>query len=242
MPFFTLTNEESLDPSLMLVRRGATSTEVDEAHGSKGAIPLLRLEGITKWSGPLEVNSNISLSIASGEVHAIVGENGAGKTTLMNILYGIYQADAGTIFVAGRPVVISSPANAIEHGISLVSQHFLLVERHTVAENLALALPGLGFRFSQRRIAELVAPLTSDYGLVLNIKAKVSDLSPGERQRLEIAKALLRESRVIILDEPTSVLTPQEAHDLFQILDSLRANGCANFLYLSQAGRGLSNQ
>ena len=190
------------------------------------------MEGIRKRFGGVCANDDISLSVRAGEIHAIVGENGAGKTTLMNILYGIYQGDSGRIFVSGRPCVVSSPQDAIRLGISLVSQHFLLVEHHTVAENLALALPALGWMFSRRKIASEMARITSEYGLALDVDATVSDLAPGVRQRLEIVKALMRKSTILILDEPTSVLTPQEAEKLFRVLRRLREQGCA-ILFIS---------
>jgi simple sugar transport system ATP-binding protein len=193
---------------------------------------LLRLEGISKRFGIFTANEDISFSLMAGEIHAVVGENGAGKTTLMNILYGIYQADHGRLFFDGKQVSASSPAEAIKLGISLVSQHFLLVERHTVAENLALALPGLGFFFSLQQIERAMAPLKGEYGLDLDLKAKVASLSLGQRQRLEIAKALLRKSRIIILDEPTSVLSPPETEDLFAILKKIRSRGCG-ILFIS---------
>jgi general nucleoside transport system ATP-binding protein len=195
-------------------------------------IPLLRLESITKRFGSIEANRDVSLALQAGEIHAIVGENGAGKTTLINILFGIYQADSGTIFVEGNPTMISSPRKAIELGIALVSQHFLLVERHTVAENLALALPSLGVRFSPARMSKRLSILNQAYGIGLELDTRVTDLSPGQKQRVEIAKALLRQSRLIVLDEPTSVLTPQEARELFQILGRLRQKGCA-ILFIS---------
>jgi general nucleoside transport system ATP-binding protein len=194
--------------------------------------PLLRLESITKRFGSIEANKDISLSLLAGEIHAIVGENGAGKTTLINILFGIYQADSGTILIEGKPTAISSPHKAIELRIALVSQHFLLIERHTVAENLALALPSLGPGFARARFSKRISRLNQEYGIALELDKRVMDLSPGQKQRVEIAKALLRDSRLIVLDEPTSVLTPQEARELFQILERLRLNGCA-ILFIS---------
>jgi simple sugar transport system ATP-binding protein len=192
----------------------------------------LKLEGISKRFHSVMANDDISLSARAGEIHAIVGENGAGKTTLMNIIYGIYQGDSGKLYVSGQPCVIKSPLDAIRLGISLVSQHFLLVEHHTVTENLALALPDSGWLFSRRRIATEMARITKEYGLALDLDATVSDLAPGVRQRLEIIKALMRRSKILVLDEPTSVLTPQEAEKLFQVLRRLREEGCA-ILFIS---------
>ncbi len=193
---------------------------------------VLRLEGISKRFGPLKANHNISLGVSGGEIHAIIGENGAGKTTLMNILYGIYQADAGTIHVRGKACVMRSPTEAIKAGIGLVSQHFLQVENHDVAENLALSLPRSGWLFSRRRIAGEVEKISREFGLNLDLGKKVADLTPGLRQRLEIIKALMRRSSILIFDEPTSVLTPQEVQRFFEVLRRLREQGCA-ILFIS---------
>jgi ABC-type uncharacterized transport system ATPase subunit len=233
-------------PSSMLAEPPSPGISYEASKTGNGLVrptpgaTMVRLHDITKSFGALKANRSISLSIPAGEIHAIIGENGAGKTTLMNILFGIYQADSGTIFINDEPTNIRSPSEAIKAGISLVSQHFLLVERHTLAENLALALPQLGFFFSVRKITEAVGKLAHLYGLDLDLKARVSDLPPGLLQRLEIVKALLRDSRIIILDEPTSVLTPQEAEQLFGVLRILRDQGRTILFISHKLGEVLS--
>ncbi|WP_233218634.1 ABC transporter ATP-binding protein [Deinococcus arcticus] len=185
--------------------------------------PALHLRGVTKRFPGVVANDRVDLTVAPGEVLALLGENGAGKSTLISMLYGLYQPDEGTLEVAGRAVQIGSPAQARRLGIGLVPQHPLLVARHTVAENLALGAGG-GL-FPARRVAARVADLAARYGLEVNPAARVADLSPGEKQRVEILRALLGGARVLILDEPTSVLTPQEANALFAVMRELRASG-----------------
>jgi general nucleoside transport system ATP-binding protein len=177
--------------------------------------PLVSLEGITKVFPGVVANDNVSLEIRGGEVHALLGENGAGKTSLMNVLYGIYQPDAGTIRVAGNVAKIRSPLDAMRLGIGLVAQHPMLVRQHTVAENIALAVK-TSFWNPTRSLEARILELGEKYGLKVEPKAKVWQLSAGEQQRVEILKALIRGAKVLILDEPTSVLTPQEATDLFK--------------------------
>ncbi|MFC6802966.1 ATP-binding cassette domain-containing protein [Deinococcus caeni] len=152
-------------------------------------------------------NDAVDLTVHAGEVLALLGENGAGKSTLISILYGLYQPDEGTVELDGRAVRIGSPAQALRLGVGLVPQHPLLVSRHSVAENLALG--GAGGLFPARRVAGWVRELSARYGLEVDPEARVSDLSPGEKQRVEIVRALLGGARVLILDEPTSVLTPR---------------------------------
>lgn len=168
-------------------------------------------------------NDSVDLSVAAGEVLALLGENGAGKSTLISILYGLYQPDEGQVELSGRPVTIGSPAQARKLGIGLVPQHPLLVARHTVAENLALGAGSLFF--PARRVAGRVRDLSEKYGLEVDPQARVADLSPGEKQRVEIVRALLGGARVLILDEPTSVLTPQEAEGLFRVMRELKEGG-----------------
>ncbi|MGQ0548608.1 MAG: ABC transporter ATP-binding protein [Armatimonadota bacterium] len=172
-------------------------------------------------------NDAVSLDVAAGEVHALLGENGAGKTTLMNILYGVYQPDRGEIRLRDRLVRIRSPRDAIALGIGMVPQHFLLIRRHTVAENIALGLAGTRTLLPARRIEAQVAALASRYGLATDPRARIWQLSPGEQQRVEILKALIRGARTLILDEPTSVLTPQEARALFSVLARMKQEGHA---------------
>ncbi len=187
------------------------------------AEPLLRLQNITKRFPGVVANDGVSLEVYPGEVLALLGENGAGKSTLVSILYGLYRPDAGQILLEGRPVHIGSPLEALRLGIGLVPQHPMLVGRHTVAENLAL---GIGSPlWPARRILPLIERIAQGYGLEVDPMARIADLSPGEKQRVEIVRALLRGAKVLILDEPTSVLTPQEAQALFRVMRELRQAG-----------------
>ena len=184
---------------------------------------LLELKNITKRFPGVVANDGVSLEVYPGEVLALLGENGAGKSTLVSILYGLYRPDEGVILVEGRPVRIGSPMDALRLGIGLVPQHPTLVNRHTVAENLAL---GVGSPLlPAQRIVPLVERVAQGYGLQIDPRARVYQLSPGEKQRVEIVRALLRGAKVLILDEPTSVLTPQEAEALFRVMRELRAAG-----------------
>ncbi|GIW37038.1 MAG: sugar ABC transporter ATP-binding protein [Meiothermus sp.] len=185
--------------------------------------PLLQLKNITKRFPGVVANDGVSLEVYPGEVLALLGENGAGKSTLVSILYGLYHPDEGEMLVEGRPVRIASPLDALRLGIGLVPQHPTLVSRHTVAENLAL---GIGSPLlPAQRIGPLVERLAQGYGLEVDPKARVAQLSPGEKQRVEVVRALLRGAKVLILDEPTSVLTPQEAEALFRVMRELKAAG-----------------
>jgi len=204
-----------------------------QAPGTQAAAPaagpatLLALRNITKTFPGVTANDHVTLGVQAGEVHALLGENGAGKTTLMNILYGIYQPDGGEIWLRGRQVRIRSPRDAIAQGIGMVPQHFLLVRRHTVAENIALGLPGEGFLFPARGIEPRIRDLGTRYGLSVDPRARIAELSPSEQQRVEILKALIRGAEILVLDEPTSVLTPQEARGLFEVLRRMRQEGHA---------------
>ena len=188
---------------------------------------LLSLRNITKAFPGVVANDRVTLEVRPGEVHALLGENGAGKTTLMSILYGIYQPDAGEILLRGRPVRIRSPRDAIVHGIGMVPQHFLLVRRHTVVENIALGLAGTPPLFPARQVQRRVEELGERYGLAVDPRAPIWSLSVSEQQRVEILKALLRGAEILILDEPTSVLTPQEALNLFAVLRRMKQEGHA---------------
>lgn len=187
---------------------------------------MLRLENITKRFGPVVANDRISLEVRAGEVLALLGENGAGKTTLVSLLYGLYAPDEGRILLEGRPVQIPSPKAAQALGIALVPQHPELIEAHTVAENLALGLD-LPFLLPRRALVRRLKALLAGHPLGVDLEAPVHLLSAGEKQRVEILRALLAKPKVLILDEPTSVLTPQEAEGLFQEIARYKAMGLA---------------
>ena len=188
--------------------------------------PALELRGIDKRFGAVHANRDLSFAVAAGTVHGVIGENGAGKSTLMNIIYGFHRADAGEIRVHGKPVEIHSPQDAIAAGIGMVHQHFMLVENFTVLENIVLGVEGgprlAGGLASARAGLEQLA---RDYGLDVPLDTVVSELPVGLQQRVEILKALHRGADLLILDEPTAVLTPQEADQLFKMLGRLRAQG-----------------
>ncbi|MDR9771103.1 ABC transporter ATP-binding protein [Rhizobium hidalgonense] len=190
---------------------------------------LLSVQKLTKFFGGFAACNEIDLDIAPGEIHALLGENGAGKSTLVKMLFGVLEPTNGHILWQGEPVAITSPGEARKHGIGMVFQHFSLFEALTVAENIALSLDDA---VPIDRIAEEARTLSQAYGLPLDPHAHVADLSVGERQRIEIVRALLQNPKLIILDEPTSVLTPQEADRLFETLFKLRAEG-RSVLYIS---------
>ncbi|MCL4188434.1 MAG: ABC transporter ATP-binding protein [Rhodobacteraceae bacterium] len=190
------------------------------------AAPAIELRGISKAFGPVQANRDISFRVARGTIHGIVGENGAGKSTLMSILYGFYRADAGEILINGAPVRIPDSQAAIRAGIGMVFQHFKLVENFTVLENIILgAEEGRLLAPSLDRAREELARLARDYELQVDPDAVIEELSVGHQQRVEILKALFRKADILILDEPTGVLTPAEADHLFRILANLRAEG-----------------
>ncbi|NDV97709.1 ABC transporter ATP-binding protein [Salipiger sp. PrR002] len=187
---------------------------------------VLRLSGITKRFGALTANDGINVALARGEVVALLGENGAGKTTLMNILFGHYTADAGTVEVFGQTLPPGLPGAALATGVGMVHQHFTLAGNMTVLENILLGTeplwrPGLGRSAARQRVQQL----SRDFGLAVHPDARVATLSVGERQRVEILKALYRDARILILDEPTAVLTPQESEALFETLRKAVAQG-----------------
>ncbi|MEO8612479.1 MAG: ABC transporter ATP-binding protein [Chloroflexota bacterium] len=184
-------------------------------------IPAIEMRGISKRFGSLVANDHINLDIAPNEIHALLGENGAGKSTLMKILYGLYQPDEGDILVQGKKVRLKSPGDAIAQGIGLVSQHFSLVPTFSVAENVILGFEHAAV-LSKNQINRTVADTAKKFGFNINPQAIVRDLSVGEQQRVEILKALYRQCRVLILDEPTAVLTPRDTASLFDILKELQ--------------------
>lgn len=188
----------------------------------------LEMKGITKYfsSTDVQANDHVNFSVISGEVHALVGENGAGKTTLMNILYGLVKPDGGEIFVNGKKVKINHPDDAIQSGIGMVHQHFKLVPSFTVAQNILLGMePNTWGLLNRKKENELVAELAKGYGLPVDPAARVRDLSVGIQQRIEILKILERKAKILVLDEPTAVLTPQEVRELVTIVKSLAKQG-----------------
>lgn len=197
-----------------------------DTDGETAEDTVLRLSGITKRFGGLTANDAISLSLRRGEVVALLGENGAGKTTLMNILFGHYTADEGVIEVFGRPLPPGDPRAALDAGVGMVHQHFTLAEQLTVLENIVLGTQAIWRPKLDRRAARArIAALAADYGLAVDPDKPVTELSVGERQRVEILKALYRDARILILDEPTAVLTPMETEALFVTLKKLVAAG-----------------
>jgi simple sugar transport system ATP-binding protein len=188
-------------------------------------IQTLEMSGICKSFGTVQANRGISLRLRGGEVLGLLGENGAGKTTLMKILYGLAPADAGEIRIDGQAVRFHSPRDAIARGIGMVHQHFMLVQNHTAAENVALGFPEAPFLFPAREVARRMQEFSRRYGLAVNPRARIWQLSAGEQQRVEILKALLAGADLLILDEPTSVLTPKEAEELFAVLRRMAGEG-----------------
>jgi ABC-type uncharacterized transport system ATPase subunit len=184
----------------------------------------VEMKHIYKSFGPVKANQDVNFELKQGEIHALLGENGAGKTTLMRILYGLYKADSGEIFIDGNKIDIHSPKDAIAAGVGMVTQHFTLVPPLTVAENIVLGYTN-GVVLSQREIEKKVAAASEKFGIQVNPSAKVRDLSVGERQRVEILKALYRNAHILIMDEPTAVLVPQEVDVLFESLLRLVKSG-----------------
>src|SRR3954452_15445085 len=190
--------------------------------------PVLELRGITKRFPGVLANDHVDFDLRRGEVHALLGENGAGKSTLMNVLYGLYHPDEGEILVDDEPVRFSGPDDAIQAGIGMVHQHFMLIPVFTVAENVMLGREqthgGLGF-LHRRRARTGPQEISRQYGLQVPPDALVGDLPVGVQQRVEILKALSHDARLLVLDEPTAVLTPQETDELIAVMQRLREGG-----------------
>ncbi|MEQ1901969.1 MAG: ATP-binding cassette domain-containing protein, partial [Devosia sp.] len=201
-------------------------TSEQRPQGAAASDLAIELIGINKHFGPVHANKDIHLKVKRGTVHGIVGENGAGKSTLMSILYGFYHADSGEIRVNGEPHAITDSRHALALGIGMVHQHFMLVDNFTVLENIVLGAedsPLVGRTLDHART--LLQGLARDYGLEVDPDGIIEDLSVGQQQRVEILKALYRGADILILDEPTGVLTPNEADQLFAVIRTLRAEG-----------------
>lgn len=186
--------------------------------------PSILMKGICKRFPGVFANQEIDLRILKGEIHSLLGENGAGKTTLMNLLSGVYQPDAGEIWVDGKRVTFRSPRDALDHGIGMIHQHFQLVNNFTVAENIVLGMPG-PVMLDIAAIEKTVSELSNHYGLAVDSRAHIWELSVGEQQRVEILRMLYRNVDVLIMDEPTAVLSPQEIERLFSVIRRIRAEG-----------------
>ena len=192
----------------------------------RDGLPLLEMRGITKRFAGVVADDGVDFDVRAGEIHSLFGENGAGKSTLMRVLYGFHHPDAGEIRIDGSPVAIASPADAIRHGVGMIHQHFMLVNTLTVADNVALGLRSSRGALSEPgRVATRIRELSEAYHLKVEPQAFVWQLSVGERQRVEIVKALYRNVSLLILDEPTAVLTPHEVDDLFAVLRRMAADG-----------------
>ncbi len=199
---------------------------VEEGRPATAAPFAIELKGISKAFGPVQANRDISVAVPKGTIHGIIGENGAGKSTLMSILYGFYRADSGSIWIDGRETAIPDSQSAIRAGIGMVFQHFKLVQNFTVLENVILgAEDGPLLRASIAKARQELERLARDYELDVDPDALIEDLSVGHQQRVEILKALYRQAEILILDEPTGVLTPAEADHLFRILKGLKDQG-----------------
>lgn len=209
-----------------VTREDGLMTEASKLPSGQRRIERLELHGITKRFPGVLANDKVDFDVTSGEVHALLGENGAGKSTLMKILYGLYHPDEGEILLNGEPVMISSPNDSIHLGIGMIHQHFMLVQSLTVAENVALGLPSSrGVLTDLERVSKRIVELAEIYGLKIDPSAYIWQLSVGQQQRVEIIKALYRGAALLILDEPTAVLTPQEVDELFIIMRQMVKDG-----------------
>lgn len=202
--------------------------ETNKLPSGQSRIDRIEMRGVSKRFPGVLANDHVDFDVASGEVHALLGENGAGKSTLMKILYGMYHPDEGEILLNGKPVTIHSPTDAINLGIGMIHQHFMLVQTLTVAENVALGLPSSrGVLTDLDRVSERILELAKIYSLRIDPDAYIWQLSVGQQQRVEIIKALYRGAALLILDEPTAVLTPQEVNELFVIMRQMVKDGHA---------------
>src|SRR3712207_1430043 len=224
-------------------------TERETGGGTAGVreeVPVvLEMRGVTKTFGPVKANDDVSITLRRGEILGLLGENGAGKSTLMKILYGLYKPDSGLIFIEGEEATIHDPKDAVSRGIGMVHQHFTLIPPLTVAENIVLgAEPRKGATLDLGGAIKATEELSERYGLRVDPRARVADLSVGVRQRVEILKTLYRDARILVLDEPTAVLTPQETEDLFAVLKELVADGLSIILITHKLGEllGVSDE
>jgi simple sugar transport system ATP-binding protein len=186
---------------------------------------IVQAKGITKYFPGVLANNHIDFELKKGEIHTLLGENGAGKSTLMNILDGIYHPDEGEIYIKGKKVHIQNPFDAMANSIGMIHQHFMLVDTLTVLENVALGLKSQGLYIDKKEISKQIETISKKYHFNINPYSKIWQLSVGEQQRVEIIKTLFRKAEILILDEPTAVLTPQESEDLFKILNQLLKEG-----------------
>jgi len=188
---------------------------------------ILRFDNVSKFFPGVVANDKVNLTIRKGEIHSLLGENGAGKSTLMNVLYGLYKADEGTIYYEGKPVDISSPNDAIAHGIGMIHQHFMLIPTFTIWENVVLGQKmEKGIRIPKAQLIKKVQEVAESLHMKMDVTQKVGTLAVGMQQKVEILKAMYRGSRLLILDEPTAVLTPQESDELMAMMRQLKSEGC----------------